>query len=56
MKKKTNTVKKEPMKLVKFILAALAGFGLVKLFGYIAESELEEVEDIYDDEEIPLFV
>jgi hypothetical protein len=56
MKKKTSTLKKVLMKVVKFFLAAVAGFGLVKLFGFIAESELEEVEDIYNDEEYPLFV
>jgi len=56
MKKKTSTLKKAIMRLLKFFLAAFAGFGLVKLFGYISESELEEVEDIYNDEEFPLFV
>lgn len=46
------------MKLLKFFLAALAGFGLVKLFGYITEAELndEEEYDIYDEEDHPLFV
>lgn len=46
------------MKVVKFLFAALAGFGVVKLLGYITEAELEEgVEyDIYDDEDHPLFV
>ncbi len=46
------------MKLLKFLFAALAGFGIVKLFGYITEAELEEgVEyDIYDEEDHPLFV
>lgn len=56
MKKETSTLKKAIMKLFRFSLAAFAGFGLVKLFGYIAENELEEVEDIYNDEEYPLFV
>lgn len=45
------------MKLLKFIFAALAGYGLVKLFGYITEAELDEEElDIYDEDEYPLFV
>lgn len=58
MKKETNTLKKGNMKLIKFLLAALAGFGLVKLFGYITEAELndEEEYDIYDEEDHPLFV
>ena len=58
MKKETNTLKKGNMKLIKFLLAALAGFGLVKLFGYITEAELNEEEeyDIYDEEDHPLFV
>ncbi|HYD90538.1 MAG TPA: hypothetical protein VEA37_03510 [Flavobacterium sp.] len=58
MTKETNTLKKGNMKLLKFFLAALAGFGLVKLFGYITEAELndEEEYDIYDEEDHPLFV
>ena len=58
MKKGTNTSKKGNMKLLKFLLAALAGFGLVKLFGYLTEAELNEDEDyeIYDEEDHPLFV
>lgn len=58
MKKETNTLKKGNMKLIKFLFAALAGFGLVKLFGYITEAELndEEEYDIYDEEDHPLFV
>ncbi|WP_294818300.1 hypothetical protein [uncultured Flavobacterium sp.] len=46
------------MKMLKFLLAVLAGFGLVKLVGYVTEAELEEgVEyDIYDEEDHPLFV
>ena len=46
------------MKLLKFILAFLAGLGLVKIFRLSAEVELNEEEyDIYDDEmEYPLFV
>ena len=39
MKKETNTLKKGNMKLIKFLFAALAGFGLVKLFGYITEAD-----------------
>lgn len=46
------------MKLLKFFLAALAGFGLVKFFGYLTEDELNEdrEQDIYDEEDYPLFV
>jgi len=46
------------MKLLKFFLAALAGFGLVKLFGYMTEDELndDKEHDIYDEEDYPLFV
>lgn len=47
------------MKLVKFFLALIAGFGLIKIFRFVAEAELNEEEDydIYDDElEYPLFV
>ncbi len=45
------------MKLVKFILALAAGFGLVKIIDYVTEIEMNEEEelDIYDDE-YPLFV
>jgi hypothetical protein len=58
MKKNTNPVNKENMKLLKFFLAAIAGFGLVKFFGYITEDQLndEETHDMYDEEEYPLFV
>lgn len=46
------------MKLLKFFLAALAGFGLVKMFGFLTEDELDEEmgHDIYDEEDHPLFV
>lgn len=45
------------MKLLKFFIAAIAGFGLVKLFGFFTEDDLnEEREDIYDEEDYPLFV
>lgn len=46
------------MNLLKFLLAAFAGFGLVKLFGYFTEDELNEEHDhgTYDGEEFPLFV
>ena len=46
------------MKMLKFFLAALAGFGLVKFFGYITENEFDEEGefDIYDEDEYPLFV
>jgi len=46
------------MKLLKFFLAALAGFGLVKMFGFLTEDELNEERenDIYDEDEYPLFV
>lgn len=47
------------MKLIKFVLALAAGFGLVKLIEYVTEVELndEEGADIYDDElDHPLFV
>lgn len=45
------------MKLLKFVAAAIAGFGLVKLFGFFTEDDLnEEQEDLYDEEEYPLFV
>lgn len=43
------------MKLLNFLLAALAGFGLIKLFGYITEDDLEEL-DMHDEDEYPLFV
>lgn len=54
-----DQLKQEDMKLVKFFLAAVAGFGLVKLYKFVAEAELDEDDnnDIYDDEhEYPLFV
>ncbi|WP_185965518.1 hypothetical protein [Flavobacterium zepuense] len=46
------------MKLLKFFLAAIAGFGLIKFFGYFNEDELndEKEHDLYDEEEYPLFV
>lgn len=47
------------MKLVKFFLALLAGFGFVKFLGFVAEVDFNEDEenDIYDEElEYPLFV
>jgi hypothetical protein len=46
------------MKLLKFLLAAFAGFGLVKMFGFLTEDELDEEmgNDIYDEEDHPLFV
>lgn len=46
------------MKLVKFFLAVLAGFGLIKVYQYIAEVELNEEEEyIYEEEhDHPLFV
>ncbi len=46
------------MKLVKFFLALIAGFGFVKFLGFVAEvdSHEEEEYDIYDEEEYPLFV
>ncbi|RYJ45097.1 MULTISPECIES: hypothetical protein [Flavobacterium] len=55
---KINLVKQKEMKLVKFFLAMLAGFGLIKVYNFVAQMELEEEEsDIYDDEhEYPLFV
>ncbi|WP_154657780.1 hypothetical protein [Flavobacterium subsaxonicum] len=58
MKKVINPENIHDMKLLKFFLAALAGFGLVKFFGYMTEDELnEEMEhDMYDEEEYPLFV
>lgn len=45
------------MRLVKFLLAMAAGFGLVKMIDYVTEIEMNEDEeqDIYDDE-YPLFV
>ncbi|MFP9116010.1 hypothetical protein ACLI1A_18880 [Flavobacterium sp. RHBU_3] len=57
MKINSNPIKSNDMKLLKFLLAAVAGFGLVKFFGFFTEDELdEEREDIYDEEEYPLFV
>jgi hypothetical protein len=46
------------MNLLKFLLAAFAGFGLVKLFGYFTEDELNEDYDhaTHDGEDFPLFV
>lgn len=53
-----DQVKKDDMKVIKFFLAALAGFGLVKLYKFVAEAELDEEEnDVYDDDhDYPLFV
>lgn len=53
-----NLIKKDEMKVVKFLLAAIAGFGLIKLYKYVAEVEFEEDDaDVYDEEqEYPLFV
>lgn len=53
-----NPKNQNDMKLLKFLLAAFAGFGLVKLFGYFTEDELNEEHDhgTYDGEEFPLFV
>ncbi len=58
MKKDINLKNTNDMKYAKFILAAIAGFGLVKLFGYITEAELNEEGDFetYDEDEYPLFV
>lgn len=57
MKKAINIKNTNDMKLLKFVLAALAGFGLVKMFGYFTEDENEEMgQDIYDEEDHPLFV
>lgn len=57
MKKTINPKNINDMKLLKFLAAAIAGFGLVKLFGYFTEDELsEEREDLYDEEDHPLFV
>jgi len=58
MKKSINLKNANDMKLIKFSLAALAGFGLVKLFGYITEAEFDEEGDFdtYDEDEYPLFV
>lgn len=53
-----NRIKQDEMKMVKFLLAAIAGFGLIKLYKYVAEVEFEEDDaDVYDEEqEYPLFV
>lgn len=53
-----NPKNQNDMKLLKFLLAAFAGFGLVKLFGFFTEDELNEEHDhgTYDGEEFPLFV
>ncbi len=55
---KVNRLKQEKMNVMKFFLAMLAGFGLIRVYNFIAQRELEEEEnDIYDDEhEYPLFV
>ena len=47
------------MKLVKFFLALLAGFGLIKILRFVAEVDVTEDEEyeVYDDElDYPLFV
>lgn len=45
------------MKLLKFLFAAIAGFGLVKLFGFFTEEDLnEEREEMLEEDEFPLFV
>ena len=58
MKRINNPKNINDMKLLKFFLAALAGFGLVKMFGFLTEDELNEERDndIYDEDEYPLFV
>lgn len=58
MKKEINLKNADDMKVAKFFLAALAGFGLVKFFGYITEAEFDEEGefDMYDEDEYPLFV
>jgi hypothetical protein len=58
MKRVINPKNINDMKLLKFFLAALAGFGLVKMFGFLTEDELNEERehDIYDEDEYPLFV
>ena len=45
MKRDTNLQNLNDMKMLKFFLAAIAGFGLIKFFGYITEAELNEEED-----------
>ncbi|MGV3459595.1 MAG: hypothetical protein ACO1N9_03975 [Flavobacterium sp.] len=47
------------MKLVKFFLALIAGFGLVKFLGFVADVDSHEDEEyeVYDEElDHPLFV
>lgn len=46
------------MKLVKFFLALIAGFGFVKFLGFVSEVDIHEdgEYEIYDEEEFPLFV
>ena len=58
MKKAINPKNTNDMKLLKFLLAALAGFGLIKMFGFFTEDELNEEtgHDIHDEEDYPLFV
>ncbi|RDI14396.1 hypothetical protein [Flavobacterium sp. AG291] len=58
MKKEIKLKNESDMKYLKFILAAVAGFGLVKFFGYITEAEFDEEGDfdVYDEDEYPLFV
>lgn len=58
MSKIINPKNENDMKLLKFFLAAIAGFGLVKMFGFLTEDEFDEEmgHDIYDEEDHPLFV
>jgi hypothetical protein len=57
MKTIINPKNTNDMKLLKFLAAAIAGFGLVKLFGFFTEEDFDnEREDIYDEEDHPLFV
>lgn len=57
MKTVINPKNANDMKLLKFFLAAVAGFGLVKIFGFFTEDEFdEEMEDLYENEDHPLFV
>lgn len=54
---KLNAITK--LAMVKFLLALLAGVGLIRVYKYVAEVELNEEEeyDIYEDEyDHPLFV
>ncbi|WP_165764620.1 hypothetical protein [Flavobacterium cyanobacteriorum] len=47
------------MKIIKFFLAMLTGFGIIRLLSFVAEVDVndEEEYEVYDDEaEYPLFV